>query len=78
MTDSRSSLDAAVMAIRPETTTNSCGGFVALGEDAVAPAVLHERRAIAELIEQLRGQCAEEVGLVEHLSRTDRVARAVG
>ena len=53
------------------------GGVVALGEDAVAPAVLHERRATAELFEQLRGQCAEEVGLVEHLSRTDRVARAV-
>ena len=63
MTDSRSSLDAAAMATRPETTTNSLRGCVALGEDAVAPAVLHERRAIAELFEQLGGQCAEEVGL---------------
>jgi hypothetical protein len=51
---------------------------VALLEDVIPAPVASERGPATELFEQLRGQCAEEIGLVEHGRTCRHVRRSLG
>ena len=68
ITDSRPSIDRLAMAMRPDTTTNSSVGLVALGEQHVAPVERAHRRGRRRWRRSRRAQIGEQLDGGEQVS----------